>query len=387
MEKFVSSVPLWLRHAESDAEVAYISRTADCLVMSRELILCCVIWLQDSNTYTLAVGLKMLGLWVSKYGVKALLDFDDTRLLQFALEAVGRMHLDATANDMHCLLLVSFLTSVQMSPEGSAFLEALDDTTTAGLLKTATMLLSNADADVSTQIATLFRARWIKWVSKLVDWSDAEHEEPAKPQGWMSWFGAKGEEPASKVVSNAEAAGILTALVQAGLMALVTHDGETRCVGIEILYLATTENPRHLKVLDEDSEHVKKGLRVLVEMVASPATAGDPRLHAISILKLLTGLPNGRYNLANRLTEGYGGQLLRGLERLVRTEKESELAELAEKVLSNLTSSGDASWQIWMGGGSTHSKPMLNSGGTNLQMVPAMEDHGLPQLFRGSAPR
>ena len=48
-------VPQWLRAVESDAEVAYISRTADCLVMSRDVIMCNVIWLRDTNTYTLAV--------------------------------------------------------------------------------------------------------------------------------------------------------------------------------------------------------------------------------------------------------------------------------------------------------------------------------------------
>ena len=49
------------------------------------------------------VSLKMLGLWISKFGLKELLQMD-TRLLQFALEAVGRMHTDVS--DVHHLLLV-----------------------------------------------------------------------------------------------------------------------------------------------------------------------------------------------------------------------------------------------------------------------------------------
>ena len=55
LEEFVKSVPQWLRAVESDAEVAYISRTADCLVMSRDVVVCNLIWLKDTNTYTLAV--------------------------------------------------------------------------------------------------------------------------------------------------------------------------------------------------------------------------------------------------------------------------------------------------------------------------------------------
>lgn len=65
---------------------------------------------------------------------------------------------------------------------------------------------------------------------------------------------------------------------------------------------------------------------------------------------------------------------------------EEEVGISAAKVLRNLTSSGDASWQIWMGGGSTASQPMLHERPSpSLSMRP--EDDDLPKLFRGSAPR
>jgi hypothetical protein len=70
----------------------------------------------------------------------------------------------------------------------------------------------------------------------------------------------------------------------------------------------------------------------------------------------------------------------------VSRKSEEDVGIAAAKVLKNLTSSGDASWQIWMGGGSTASQPMLH-----VRPSPALsmrtEDDGLPKLFRGSAPQ
>jgi hypothetical protein len=125
----------------------------------------------------------------------------------------------------------------------------------------------------------------------------------------MSWFGAAKDETAAKVVTAAQASSILRTLLQAALQTLGTRMGEPRDLGLSILYQATKADQTHLNVLDVESEVVKKGLRTLVDIVAGPDSDAGAVLNAVSILKLLTGLPNGRYNLANRLTEGYGSKV------------------------------------------------------------------------------
>jgi hypothetical protein len=205
---------------------------------------------------------------------------------------------------------VSFLKSVQTTPEGAAFLELLDDVTTAGLLQTLAVLLGSEDEDVSVAVVKLFEPRWTVWVRQLVEWSHATREEaPAAAAGWMSWFAAAKDETAGKVVTGTQASTTLRTLLQAALQTLGTRTGEARELWLLVLYQAMKADQTHLVVLDVESEVVKKGLRALVDLVDGPKSDATAVFNAVSILKLLTGLPNGRYNLANRLTEGYGSKV------------------------------------------------------------------------------
>lgn len=203
---------------------------------------------------------------------------------------------------------MSFLKSVQTTPQGAAFLEQLDDVTTAGLLQTLAVLLGSEDEDVSVVIAQLFEPCWTAWVRQLVDWSHVTLEEaPQAAAGWMSWFGAA--KAKDEVVKADQASTTLRTLLQAALQTLGTRTGQARDLGLFVLYQAMKADQTHLVVLDVESEVVKKGLRALVDIVDGRASDATAVFNAVNILKLLTGLPNGRYNLANRLTEGYGSKV------------------------------------------------------------------------------